>query len=57
MTTFADLEREDVRFLQGTGAPQVYCIVKGRRRHVPYVGWFEDEGWTSIPPRRNCGIG
>ena len=27
----------------------MHCIVKGRRRHVPYAGWFEDEGWTSIP--------
>jgi SAM-dependent methyltransferase len=41
--------KEGLRFVRTIGIPQVYCIVKGRRRLVPYAEWWVDEGWLSLP--------
>jgi SAM-dependent methyltransferase len=37
------------RIVRAAGLPHVYCVVKGRRRHVPYAEWWENEGWPNRP--------
>jgi LPS sulfotransferase NodH/SAM-dependent methyltransferase len=39
-----------LRFVRTIGIPQVYCIVNGRRRHVPHADWWTNEGWPELPP-------
>ena len=40
---------EPPRVVRTAGLPHVFCVVNGRRRHVPYAEWWDDEGWPVRP--------